>query len=271
MIRVVITGVGMVTPVGNSREESWQNFLNGINGAGQVSCFDTVQYKVHRACHVKNFAAELPTDISFPQSELYRWAYSATREALEEAGLKGLPDLSPERCGIALGTLSADIRPWEYALRPDPSKKDNGLTPDVVQVYPPISITEGLAQDFGFEGPQNVFINACSSGNHAIAYAFEMMRRGRYDVMLVGGAEPVSQTEFTHFHNVNSLAPDRCQPFDLNRKGLMIGEGAGMLVLETYESASRRGADIYAELLGCGLSCDGPSQPGFSRAPGQSP
>src|SRR5882724_1396872 len=257
MTRIVVTGIGMVTPVGHSREESWNAFLNGVSGAGEVSCFDSADYKVHRACHVKGFQTELPANISFPQSELYRWTYAATREALQEAGLMDLSALNPERCGIALGTLSADIRPWEYALRPDPSKKDNGLTPSVVQVYPPISITEGLAQDFGFEGPQNVFINACSSGNHAIAYAFDLMRRGRFDVMLVGGAEPVSQTEFTHFHNVNSLAPEHCQPFDLNRRGLMIGEGAGMLVLETYESARHRGAEIYAELLGYGLSCDG--------------
>src|SRR5579884_3205301 len=150
MIRVVITGIGMVTPVGHNREEAWQNFLNGVNGAGEVSCFDTAEYKVHRACHVKNFATPLPSDISFPQSELYRWTYAATKEALEEAGLLNLYGSNPERCGIALGTLSADIRPWEYALRPDPSKKDNGLTPDVVPVYPPISITEGLSQDFGF-------------------------------------------------------------------------------------------------------------------------
>jgi 3-oxoacyl-[acyl-carrier-protein] synthase II len=127
----------------------------------------------------------------------------------------------------------------------------------VALTYPPSSITTLLSEDFGFEGPNMVSLNACSSGNHAIAWALDLLYEGKVDVMLVGGGELIPQTEFTHFHNLKALAPEKCQPFDKDRKGLVIGEGAGIMVIETLDFASKRNANIYAELKGYGMSCDG--------------
>lgn len=247
----------MVTPIGHTREESWQAFLAGTDGGSKVTSFDVSHYRAQRAHEVKHFPFHWSRESAFPGSELYRWTHSAAREALDDAGLITLPGIDPERAAIVIGTLSADIRPWEIALRKDYSKKPNGLTAEVARTFAPYSISCGLAVDFGFEGPLNTLLNACSSGNHAIALAHDLFRRDIIDVALVGGCEPISQTEFTHFHNVKSLAPEFCQPFDRRRQGLMIGEGAGILILESYQFASRRGARIYAELLGSGLSCDG--------------
>lgn len=257
MTRVVVTGLGMVTPIGHTREESWRAFLAGNDGGGMVTVFDVSKYRVQRAHEVKRFPASLGRDSFFPNSELYRWTHTAAREALSDAGLLGLPGVNPERGAIVIGTLSADIRPWEIALRKECSKKPNGLTREVAPTFAPYSISAGLAADFGFEGPLNTLLNACSSGNHAIAFAHDLFKRGLIDVALVGGCEPLSQTEFTHFHNVKSLAPEYCQPFNRTRQGLMIGEGAAILILESFDFAKGRGTQPYAELLGSGLSCDG--------------
>jgi 3-oxoacyl-[acyl-carrier-protein] synthase II len=162
-----------------------------------------------------------------------------------------------ERFGIAVGTLAGELPPFEYLLRNAPEDKANGFDMGVALTYPPSSITTLLSEDFGFEGPNMVSLNACSSGNHAIAWALDLLYEGKVDVMLVGGGELIPQTEFTHFHNLKALAPEKCQPFDKDRKGLVIGEGAGIMVIETLDFASKRNANIYAELKGYGMSCDG--------------
>ena len=268
-MRIVITGLGLVTPVGIGVKESWDSMLNGKDGATEVTYFDTSKYRVHRACQVRSLESykartnEFVHATQFPRNNIkrntiYKYTYLAAKEALEDSGIPvSGGNINRERFGIAVGTLAAELPVFEDLLRVNHQNKADGFDTGVAAIYPPSSITSSLAEDFGIEGPRLIMINACSSGNHAIAWGYDLIQTGKADIVLVGGGELIPQTEFTHFHNLKSLAPERCQPFDKNRQGLMIGEGSGMMVMESMEFASRRGANIYAELMGYGMSSDG--------------
>jgi 3-oxoacyl-[acyl-carrier-protein] synthase II len=222
-----------------------------------MKSFDTSKYKVHRSCEVKDFHLDVELENQIKENTIHKYVYHAAREALQESGLLHDKKFDRERFGIAIGTLAAELTPFERLLRLDTTKKDNGFDKIVAAVYPPNSITNILAHCFDFEGPAMISLNACSSGNHAIAWAYDRLVDNKVDVVMVGGGDMIPQTEFTHFHNLKALAPERCQPFDKNRQGLMIGEGAGILIMERYEFAKNRGATIIAEMAGYGLSCDG--------------
>ncbi|HHT9126144.1 MAG TPA: beta-ketoacyl-[acyl-carrier-protein] synthase family protein [Candidatus Brocadiia bacterium] len=257
-MRVVVTGLGLVTPIGIGVKESWNSMVNGKDGATEVTYFDTSKYRVHRACQVRSLESCKFPENNIKRNTIYKYTYLAAKEALEDSGIPiSGGDINRERFGIAVGTLAAELPVFEDLLRVNHQNKANGFDTDVAAIYPPSSITSSLAEDFGIEGPSLIMINACSSGNHAIAWAYDLIQMGKADAVLVGGGELIPQTEFTHFHNLKSLAPERCQPFDKNRQGLMIGEGAGMMVLESMEFASKRGANIYAEMMGYGMSSDG--------------
>jgi 3-oxoacyl-[acyl-carrier-protein] synthase II len=256
MRRVVVTGLGLVTSVGANVRESWDALLGGKDGTGEITSFDTSMYKVHRACEVKKLNSNChPAGKN--RYTVYECLYASTKEALGDSGLIGYKDLDPERIGISVGTLAGELTIFESELRDHPQRKSDGFSMDVVLSYPPMTLSTQLAEQFGIEGPNIILINACSSGNHALCWAFDILQEGKVDIMVVGGSDVVPQTEFTHFHNLKALAPERCQPFDKNRQGLVVGAGAGVLILETLESAKRRGANIYAEMKGYGLSSDG--------------
>lgn len=257
MPRVVITGLGVVTAVGVGVRECWNAMIKGIDSASEVTSFDTSSYRTHRACEIKDFNVRLPFENKSSVNPVHRYIYAATKEALEDSGLNDHVEADSERIGIAIGTLAGELVPFERLLRAHPEKKANGFDMNVALTYPLNSISTSLSEVFGFNGPTMISLNACSSGNHAIAWAFDVIQEGAADVMVVGGVESITQTEFTHFHNVKALSHERCQPFDKNRKGLLIGEGAGVLILENMDYASKRGVNIYAELKGYGLSCDG--------------
>ncbi len=257
MPRVVVTGLGLVIANGIGVKNAWEALMNGKDGTAEIKSFDTSQYKVHRACEVKDFKLDAVFENETTANTIHKYTYTAAREALEDSGLSDIAGNDRERFGIAVGTLAGELPPFEYLLRNAPEDKANGFDIGVAYTYPPSSITTLLSEDFSFEGPNMVSLNACSSGNHAIAWALDLLYEGKVDVMLVGGGELIPQTEFTHFHNLKALAPEKCQPFDKDRKGLVIGEGAGIMVIETLDFASKRNANIYAELKGYGMSCDG--------------
>jgi 3-oxoacyl-[acyl-carrier-protein] synthase II len=256
MKRIVVTGIGIVSALGVGKKANWEAFLAGQDGSSEVEGFDTSRYQVHRACEIKS----LPDDPHFsdlpPDLMVYKYAHLAAEEAYVESGAgESLPQ--SRRMGIAFGTLTGDLPLYEKELLKNPHDKAGGFNRLISSTYPPQAISARLANDFGMEGPNQVFLNACSSGNHAIAYAADLLREGRADLMLAGGGERIPITEFTHFHNLRALTAEKCRPFDKNRQGLMIGEGAAMMVLETMERAKRRGAPIYGEIKGYALSCDG--------------
>jgi len=259
MRRVVVTGLGLVTSVGRSVRESWDALLSGQNGVSEVSAFETAAYGTHVACQI-HFFSDAQTRAAHRRFEtVYSYASMAAAEALGEASLRPGSGRSygADRCGVSFATLTGELTPFEFALRRDPSRKDHGFPPEVTAAFPIQSVAVRLAREHGFAGPLRTSVDACSAGNHAIANAVDLIQMGRVDVALAGGVDNVTQTEFTHFHNVRALSPDLCRPFDRNRKGLVLGEGAAALVLEEESGARRRGARIYAEVAGYGLSADG--------------
>ncbi len=256
MPRIVVTGLGLVTAIGSNLEKSWDAMLNGQDGVSEITTFDTSKYKVHRACELKTLNSN---SIPSPKNgyTVYDCLYVATKEALLDSGILECKDLEANRIGVSIGTLAGELSAFEHRLRENLHDKAAGFNLDVALRYPPATLSTQLAEDFHIEGPNIILINACSSGNHAMCWAFDMLQEEKVCAMVVGGSDIVPQTEFTHFHNLKSLAPDRCQPFDKNRQGLVVGAGAGVLTLETLEHATKRGANIYAEVKGYGLSSDG--------------
>lgn len=257
MRRVVITGVGLVTALGTGVKKSWEGMLKGIDTSSDVTIFDISGYKTHRACEIKNFEDNCGFDSSQELNLVHKFAYTAAKEALIDSGLNDISNYDSDRFGTAIGSLAAEIIQFEHLLRKNRENKINGFDLNVANTYTPNSITNLLSESFNLTGPSMVSLNACSSGNHAISWAADLIQQGKVDAMVVGGSETINQTEYTHFHNVKALSPDTCKPFDKERNGLLIGEGAGILILEDFDFATNRGAKIYAELTGSGLSCDG--------------
>lgn len=256
MPKVVVTGLGLVTAIGSNVEESWGAMLNAQDGTTEITSFDTSRYKVHRACELKSLNSNNDRGTK-NRHTVYDCLSAATKEALQDSGILDYRGLERNKIGISVGTLAGELSAFEHRLRDHPDSKASGFSMDVVLSYPPMTLSTQLAEDFQIEGPNVILINACSSGNHAMCWAFDMLQDQKVSAMIVGGSDVVPQTEFTHFHNLKALAPEKCQPFDKNRQGLVVGAGAGVLILETLEHAKKRGANIYAEIKGYGLSSDG--------------
>ena len=256
-LRIAVTGVGLVTPVGAGRDEVWKALLAGRSGIGPVESFDTSRFTTHLGAEVRGFDPEPWVRRLDPMAlgRASRLAIAAARMALEDAGLD--PEaVVPERAGVAMGTTSGE--PLEVERFDDRflAGELERIGPEFISLYPCHMIAAHLARELGFAGPNTMIPTACAAGNYAIANAMDLLRAGRAEVMLAGGADAFSRITYTGFHRLGAIAPERCQPFDKNRKGMIPGEGAAVLVLEPLERARARGARIYAELAGYGLSCD---------------
>lgn len=242
---VVVTGVGMVTSLGDSAEKTWEKILGCKTGESKVSAFDTSSYKSSRAHLVCG-------GDSLSGQELSR---IVARQAVVDSGLR--IGARAWRVAVALGTLGGELRPLERKFAAGEVAWNRPIDASIAALCPPQSFAAHAASEIGALGPQATFLSACSSSNHAIAHGLELLESGEADAVVALGIHLFSQTEFTYFHNLRSLAPDHCRPFDSRRRGLMIGEGAGALVLERKQSARSRGARGYAEIAGIGFSCDG--------------
>ncbi|TAH37092.1 MAG: beta-ketoacyl-[acyl-carrier-protein] synthase family protein [Planctomycetota bacterium] len=254
--RIVVTGLGPVSPVGSGKEAFWNAIRAGADGSGEVMKFDTSMYKVHRACEVKDFRPRSLQGDPGPATQL---AVAAVELALEDARLPAPRDdaRSPLRhAGVVIGTTGGEIPVLEKMNRQRFGPHKEAVDPADFPKYPCHVIAANVARHYGFRGPNQVVPTACAAGNYAISIGFEWLRSGRAPFVLAGGADPLSVVSFTGFGRMFAIAADRCRPFDKNRKGILPGEGAGILVLETLESARRRGARVYAEVRGYGLSCD---------------
>ncbi|MCA1593868.1 MAG: beta-ketoacyl-[acyl-carrier-protein] synthase family protein [Acidobacteria bacterium] len=255
--RIVITGIGAVTPVGTGREQFWDNLLAGQSGIGVVESFDTSGYSVHRGAEVRGFRVEdyLEHTEASQLGRASQFAIAAARLALADARVR--PDaLDPERAGVAMGTTSGEPREVERFDDAFVGKELSSVGAEFIARYPCHVISEHVASELNFAGVNMMIPTACAAGNYAIAYAFDMLRAGRADLMLAGGSDAFSRITYTGFARLGAIAPEICQPFDRNRKGMVPGEGAGVLVLEPLDGAMARGAHVYAEVAGYGLSCD---------------
>jgi 3-oxoacyl-[acyl-carrier-protein] synthase II len=255
--RIVVTGLGLVTSIGVGREAFWNNLLAGCSGIGSVAAFDTSRYRGTRGAEVKAFrAADYIVRLNPAcMGRASQFAVAAARLALADAQLD-VSAVSPERAGVSMGTTSGEPSEIERFDDHFIEATLDRIGPEFIASYPCHIIPARIAAEVGFAGVNMTIPTACAAGNYAIAYAFDVLRSGRADVMLAGGADAFSRITYTGFARLGAIAPDLCRPFDRNRKGMIPGEGAAVLVLEPLSRALAREARIYAEVAGYGLSCD---------------
>ena len=254
--RVVVTGLGVVSSVGIGKEEFWKSIVNGSSGISKVDSFDTSEFRCHYAGEIKDFDAQEfihRRKIKF-LGRTSQLAIAAASLALKDSGLP-LRDVINKRTGVFIGTTMGE-RPLEETV--DAWIKDGASTIDRTKILQSSvnNISANISIHFKFQGPNYMIPTACAAGNYAIGYGFDLIRKGDLDCAVAGGADSFSKFAFFGFHRLYAMAPEKCQPFDKNRKGMMLGEGAGILFLESLESALRRNSRIYAEVGGYGLSCD---------------
>ncbi len=262
--RVVITGLGVVTPLGLSVKDTWTNILAGNSGVGPLSNFDVSDFSVRFGASIKNFdiTTIIPRKDAKKMSTFIHYGIAAAREAIENSGIEVTEDNS-ERIGVAIGAgiggLSGIEAGYDSYLKGGPRKISPFFVPSNI-----INMIAGnLSIMYGMKGPNTAIVTACSSGTHNIAFAGRMIQYGDADVMVAGGAEmSTSKTGLGGFAALRALStrnddPEKAsRPWDLDRDGFVLGDGAGIVVLEEYKYALKRGATIYAELIGSGTSSD---------------
>lgn len=262
--RVVITGLGAVTPIGNSPAEFWQSLLAGRCGIGPITHFDASRHDCRIAGEVKGFD---PLDY-LDRKDVKRTdrfvhlAMAATRQALEDADFR-ITALNAEQVGVILGTGIGGIRVLEEQQTIYLQKGPDRCSPFMVPMMIANMAAGHLAIHFGAKGPNSCTVTACASGSNAIGDAFRLIQRGEVQAAITGGTEaavtPLSMAGFSAMKALstrNDTPEQACRPFDRDRDGFVMGEGAGILVLEDLEHARARGAKIYAEIVGYGLTCD---------------
>ncbi|MDJ0850696.1 MAG: beta-ketoacyl-[acyl-carrier-protein] synthase family protein [Myxococcota bacterium] len=252
---VVITGLGPISSVGVGRDEFWSALLDGRDGSSEVSSFDTSGFKIHRACELDD--ERLLGHVARPASpddpgRASLLAVEAARLALEDAGFAG----PPSGAGVIVGTTGGEIQVLEHMNSARSEGGGEAIPDGEFAKHPCHVISANVANAFGLHGPNLVVPTACAAGNYAVSIARGWVRAGIADVVLAGGCDPLSRVAFTGFARLGAIAPDYCRPFDRDRQGLLIGEGAGMVVVESLRSARSRGARVYAEVAGAGTSCD---------------
>ena len=266
--RVVVTGLGAITPLGNDVPSTWEAAKAGKSGAGPITHFDASKFKTQFACEVKNFnASDYITDRrKLRQLDLYaQYALVAARQAVEDSGLEAVEGLNRNRIGIIVAAGIGGLHTFEeeagyYALNQEKGPKYNPFfIPKMIA-----DIASGhISMEYGYHGPNYGVVSACASSNNAIIDAFNYIRLGKADAFVTGGAEaavfPAGVGGFNSMHALstrNDSPETASRPFSKSRDGFVIGEGSAVLVLEELEHAKARGAKIYAEVVGGGMSAD---------------
>lgn len=257
MQRIAVTGLGLVTPLGTGVETVWEHLLAGKSGFAPVSSFDTSAHTAHLGAEIPDFQPEPWFRRLAPHavSRASQLAVAASRLALADAGLESL-GFDTERAGVSMGTTSGEPREIERLDDDLLAGARDRAGIGFADLYPAHVLASHVAAELGLGGTVTVIPNACAAGSYALAHAADQLRAGRAEVMLAGGADAFSRITYTGFARLGAVASDTVRPFDRNRKGMIPGEGAAVLVLEPWERAARRGARIYAELLSWGFSCD---------------
>lgn len=265
--RVVVTGLGAVTPIGNTAEETWKNALAGVSGAGSITNFDASKFKTTFACEVKNFDATAYVDKKEARKmdPFCLFAMAAAQMAVEDSRMD-LEQINKNRIGVVLGVgiggmNTFEAEEWNYARTGEEQgpKYSPFFVPKMIG-----DIAAGhISMKYGFHGPNYITASACASSTNALADAFNLIRLGKADVIVSGGAEaaiyPGGVGGFTAMHALstrNDEPQKASRPFSASRDGFVMGEGGVCLILEELEHAKARGAKIYAEVAGAGMSAD---------------
>ncbi|MCX4258960.1 MAG: beta-ketoacyl-ACP synthase II [Muribaculaceae bacterium] len=265
--RVVVTGMGAVTPIGNDVETTWQNAVAGVSGCGPITHFDASKFKTQFACEVKNFDPSVHFDRKKARTlDLYaQYALVAAEQAVKDSGIEDDANLNKDRVGVIVAAGIGGLHTFEeeagyYALNAENGPKYNPFfIPKMIA-----DIASGhISMQYGYHGPNYGTVSACASSNNAIISAFDLIRLGKADAVVTGGAEaaiyPAGVGGFNAMHALstrNDSPETASRPFSKSRDGFVMGEGSVVLVLEELEHAKARGAKIYAEVAGGGLSAD---------------
>lgn len=269
--RVVITGLGVISSIGIGKDEFWKNIISGRSGISPVETFSTDGYEMHRGGEIKNFVPEkfIPRRKLKDIARASQFAVAATKLALEDAKIENAI-LSKTGAAVIMGTTMSEAGMIEEIDKHWMSRGEADVWGLTISKYPSNAISDNVNRMLKLKGMSCLIPTACSAGNYSIGYGFDRIRSGSTEYAIVGGSDPFSRIGFTGFGRLYAMSPDMCRPFDKNRKGMMLGEGSGVLILEGLNSARERGAHIYAEILGYGLSCDAdnmtiPSVEGISK------
>lgn len=263
--RVVVTGIGALTPIGNSVPEFWKNLIEGVSGSDYITRFDASKFKTQFACEVKNFNVEdyLDKKEARKLDPFVHYALASTDEAVKDSQID-FSQIDPDRAGVIWGSGIGGLRTFIDEVT---NFNTGDGTPRFNPFFIPkmiIDIAPGhISIKYGLRGPNFATVSACASSTNAIIDAFNYIRLGMADLMITGGSEAsVNEAALGGFNAMHALSTRNdspktaSRPFDLDREGFVLGEGSGTLILEEYEHAKKRGAKIYAEIAGGGLSAD---------------
>jgi 3-oxoacyl-[acyl-carrier-protein] synthase II len=266
--RVVITGLGAITPLGQTVKETWENLVKGKSGVGYIDRFDTSNLPVKIAAQIRNFdplkrLSQKEAGVPIKKLDLFSiYALWAAEEAIEDSALLKGP-FDPDRVGVIIASGIGGVETLEREIIVGYTKGYDKISPYFIPMMIPDMASGLIAIKYRFKGPNYCTVSACASSAHAIGDAFRLIRYGDADVMIVGGSEaPIIPTAVAGFSSMKALStrndePEKAsRPFDRDRDGFVMGEGAAVLVLEEYEHAMRRGAKMYAELVGYGATAD---------------
>ncbi len=261
--RVVVTGMGAITPIGNTVEAFWNSAKEGKVGIGEITKFDTTDYKVHLDAEVKDFDPLNYVDKKSARrmEDFSIYAVAAAKEALEDSGLN-LEEEDPFRIGCSIGCGVGSLQCVQTNYQRILDKGPNRVAPLMIPMLISNMAAGNVSIQYGLKGKNINIVTACATGTHCIGEGFRSIQYGEAEMMLAGGAEgAISQVGLAGFTALNALStstdPKRASiPFDEERSGFVMGEGAGILVLEELEHAKKRGAKIYAEIVGYGATAD---------------
>lgn len=278
--RVVVTGLGALSPIGNDVPTMWDNALKGVNGIDKITRIDTTPYNVHIGGELKDFDIEehIPKKEARKMSRFTQYAVVAARQAVKDSGLV-IDETNANRVGVWIGSGIGGMETFEEAHDLLKERGPRRVSPFFVPMLIPDMATGQVSIDLGAKGPNGSTVTACATATNSIGEAFKFIEHGDADAMIAGGTEaPITHMAIAGFSASRALSTNddietACRPFQEGRDGFIMGEGAGILVLESLESAQTRGANIYAEIVGYGSTGDahhitapGPDGEGGSRA-----
>ncbi|NOV03202.1 beta-ketoacyl-ACP synthase II [Paenibacillus planticolens] len=265
MKRVVITGMGVVTALGQDLDTFWGNLTSGKSGVSLIENFDVSEYPTRIAAEVKDFNIEDYVDRkeSRRMDRFVQFAVAGALNALKDANLNLKEDTDPERVGVSVGSGIGGLNTWEEQHRILLEKGPKRVSPFFIPMMIANMASGHISMVTGAKGPNSTAVTACATGTHSIGDSFKMIQRGDADVMICGGAEatitPIGVAGFCALRAMSTRNDEpqlASRPFDTDRDGFVMGEGAGVLILESLEHAEQRGARIYAEVIGYGMSGD---------------
>jgi 3-oxoacyl-[acyl-carrier-protein] synthase II len=263
--RVVVTGLGVVTSLGQDVETFWKHITEGKSGVGMIENFDVTEYPTRIAAEIKDFNLDKYVDKKEARrmDRFVQFAVVASLDALKDANLNVKEDTDPERVGVAVGSGIGGLSTWEEQHKILLEKGPKRVSPFFIPMMIANMGSGQISIITGAKGPNTTTVTACATGTHSIGDSFKIIQRGDADVMICGGAEAtISPTGVAGFCALRAMStrndePEKAsRPFDIDRDGFVLGEGAGIMILESLEHAQKRGAQIYAEVIGYGMSGD---------------